>query len=1269
MADGPVFPAFLKLEYQRDDTAKSTFLAELSSVLDDGKRKFKEFSDEAQTQLGEALSVKRNNFGSLDLGVDQLKAAAAAQSARATAAREIATATALAAKEEQDYSSKARLAVAASQALAIEEEKAAAAALAHAQAAEQVQERLNRQASATDLVVAASRRGTTESGNVINGIRAQRVAFTQLGQQLQDVVVQTQMGTNATTIFVQQVPQMAFALSGLAESTNKTYSTIGKFATFLSGGWGAAIFGATAILAPLAARIFDVGNAEEDAKGKTYDFSQGLNVLELSAGNAASAMAQLAQEMRNAIAVQGDFLRTKANVAQQSVGELKGLLTSEESEMAALEKRFNSLNPFSRLSPNEAYRLGALKENVGKLRDALKNAQDAADSADVALAQQSALERTDPRLAVTGKYNRSVGALTDRLKASQKDPVGAQVAGTFLSKEQYEAQFEALTRQRNAALDQLKEERKTGHRPKGLNVAERAFRSTEFGEDAAKKIENIRDSFADIPPEVEKANRASRELDDIITDLEHRKPKGFEALVESARDLKQTLPDQATAKAMSDIARDSERRIQLQDLLSQGRDAEAAALQEIWQQEQKLPPLDAQRRAEILAITKAEQDHIEALQKAKIIQDAYLDATRSVRSEVEAILGGYGKLSNLKGIFQQLQGRVLTENLFGDVFRDMDKWVKEKTGIGSSVDMMAKETERAGSAAGTMADTVLRAANRIDGIGSTSALSSVSPAAIADAWRTKSLQTPRLLASNNNEIVVSHAPLPSSANRTVNDMTPERYFETLSAKLTKPLIDALGEILGPSLAKTLGGPLTGALEGYLTTGTGFGAVLGGLKDLSGLPESLSSSLSNMFKGAQTGNMVAGIGNSLGIHLSGTGSQIGGAIGSFIPGGQVIGSIVGGLLGKIFSGTKGGYAIATNNNVTSGGDSKQSSASSSLADTLQQSVNKIAQAFGVSVGNYSVSIGTRSSGYIHVDDRNTTSVSEGGSWIKNAGSHALYNGKNADDAMRAAILGALQDGAIKGIHEGALHLLQAGKDLDAQLQKALDFENVFKELKAYEDPVGAALDTLDARFSKLKATFDEAGATAVDYAALEKLYGIERAKAVQDANNQIIGSLKDLMSQLTVNSSTRSLRDRESAAIAAYNPLEARVKAGDVTAYDDYAKAAQDLLAIERELKGSTKAYFDVEDHIKSITQGTINAATQVADAAANRDSPFTSTGTTATNDNASVTSAISNQTDVLSTQLAAANDNLASLLKQNSALSAAIAKALAATSYASRGNF
>ncbi|MEK0123186.1 hypothetical protein WKI10_18515, partial [Bordetella pertussis] len=81
--------------------------------------------------------------------------------------------------------------------------------------------------------------------------------------------------------------------------------------------------------------------------------------------------------------------------------------------------------------------------------------------------------------------------------------------------------------------------------------------------------------------------------------------------------------------------------------------------------------LTEDRRREVLGITEAEQRHIEALQRVQQMQSAYLDATRSIRSEVEAILGGYGKISNLKGIFQQLQGRVLTEQIFGDVFRDM----------------------------------------------------------------------------------------------------------------------------------------------------------------------------------------------------------------------------------------------------------------------------------------------------------------------------------------------------------------------------------------------------------------------------------------------------------------------------------------------------------------------------------------------------------------------------------------------------------------------
>ena len=83
-----------------------------------------------------------------------------------------------------------------------------------------------------------TRSGYTEELNrrtkVGDAQQASRVAFVQLGQQMQDVVIQAQLGTNAMTIFAQQVPQAAFALTGLADSANATQRRIGAIATFTS---------------------------------------------------------------------------------------------------------------------------------------------------------------------------------------------------------------------------------------------------------------------------------------------------------------------------------------------------------------------------------------------------------------------------------------------------------------------------------------------------------------------------------------------------------------------------------------------------------------------------------------------------------------------------------------------------------------------------------------------------------------------------------------------------------------------------------------------------------------------------------------------------------------------------------------------------------------------------------------------------------------------------------------------------------------------------
>ena len=1225
--------------------------------------------------------------------------------------------------------------------------------------------------------IRVTKRGTTESGNVINGIRAQRFAFIQLGQQMQDVVVQTQSGTSAVTIFTQQVPQMAFALSGLADSTNKTYAKVGQFATFLSGVGGAAIFGATALLAPLIARMIDFGDEADDAKGKTYDFAKSLDIMQISAGNGAEAMRQLAEATRGAIAVQGDFLNNQATIANQSVESLQALIQKEQAELADLRRRFNDHTPITGgLSPSDAWRMGALEQNAPKLQASLASAQQAKINAEIAVSQRRVNDSLDAGTAATHAYEVEVGKLNERLRTSNDDPVGAQLSGVFISQKGYEAEYARITKIKNAAIKAAQDAKKAsdpdrtandvgtmkallkqlfgagtyigdnskhskytvdgkisdhyGPNPRALDFVpqggmgkyskaeaeqmlkdagvdiRRNDRGTEqffgpgdkghsnhfhvawqggapdpdkvaaaaqkaqqaldqFGARAGESIQRVNERFNEQPRLIDSAAAATRDLDATIAELSTKKPPNFEALIASALDAKSVIQD-ALVRPFRQMREEAERRAAVDNLLSQGRDAEARATEQIYQLERQIGPLTAERKNEVLGIAKAEQAHVEALQRAQEVQSAYLDATRSVRSEVEAILGGYGKISNFKQIFQQLRGKILAEQLFGDVFRDMDKWVKEKTGIGSSVDAMGKEVDRASAAIGNLADVMTAGASRIAGgptMGVTAGASGIIGQTIGAgvSWPAGPYTTPPLLAgpgvaNDNAEIVVNGkkpAPAVPSAN-TIAGMTPERYAAMLNASLAKPLLSGFDKIFGTKFLKGIAGPIGGALEGFMTTGTGFGAVLGGLKDLKGLPQGLSDALGKAFKGAQTGAAVSGIGNALGIKMSTIGAQAGGALGSLlpIPGGDIIGSIAGGLLGALFSKKPHGSGSVTNSSVgVQANDNEVKSSLDSFGTSVQSAITNIADKLGAEIGNYSVGIG-RYKDYYQVSSSGSDPNLGKAHYSRDNPGTSLYDGLDAEEAMRAAIKNAIADGAIQGVRASTQVLLKAGKDIEAQIQKAVDFEGVFKTLKQHDDPVGAALDELDAKFKRLQGIFKEAGASTAEYADLERLYGIERADAVKQANAQIVASLKSLYDEITVGNDAYSLRDRKAQALATYQPLEARVKAGDTSAYDDYATAARQLLDIERQMSGSQGDYFALVDEIKTLTKGKIDSATVTADASANRDSPFTKTGTATApaNDNASITSALDGLgirlIDGLGIKLDAVNQNLGALILQ-----------------------
>jgi hypothetical protein len=239
--------------------------------------------------------------------------------------------------------------------------------------------------------------------------------------------------------------------------------------------------------------------------------------------------------------------------------------------------------------------------------------------------------------------------------------------------------------------------------------------------------------------------------------------------------------------------------------------------------------------------------------------------------------------------------------------------------------------------------------------------------------------------------------------------------------------------------------------------------------------------------------------------------------------------------------------------------------------------------------------------------------------------------------------AIRDGAIKGIRASTGRLLQAGQDAERALQDALSFEGVFTRLARHKDPVGAAMDDLDKEFGRLKGLFQKAGASHQEWLDLEELYWIERDDLLERAMEREMGALRGFLTDLTIGNSALSLRDRKSAALAAFDPLAARVEAGDASAYDDFVDAARALLDIERQLSGSQSGYFQLLDRVTGLTQGALDGGAGMN--FADRDSPFGPRG--GYNEGAGIVAGISgtnNLLEYLLSEAAATNQNLGTLI-------------------------
>ena len=763
----------------------------------------------------------------------------------------------------------------------------------------------------------------------------------------------------------------------------------------------------------------------------------------------------------------------------------------------------------------------------------------------------------------------------------------------------------------------------------------------QFGNTTAESILRINERFDEQPRLVDQTSAATRQLDRIIAELsakmeelpeDHPLRDVFKDMQHDAEEAKYVVED-ALLRPFRDLEESAMRRVQIGDLLASGREAEAQTLETIWRYEEQNTDLTNEQKDAIREIVDWENARIRAQERQRDLLDAQVGIARGLKGDLTDLLSGrkVDLLGNLKQGIADLQGARLFDRIFGDAFEQMEAQLsnspiaKANRDYATAVDKTVTQSDILQSELGELAQTV-----------------SAANTAIRSGMTFDEAFAP--FAANDNTITVTGE---REKPTRIAELSIAQIADKSAAAIVRPLLMGFEDVLGTKFMMGLSEVMEGALSGYIRGGVP-GGILGGARglvfgsgpDLFGkeLTEKLLGGFDKALGGAQTGTFTAGIGKALGLNMSTTGSQIGGAIGSFIPipGGEILGSIAGGLLGGLFK--KKPYGTAVLNgldgmSVRGRGDGSEAGASS-LGGAVQDSLATILDALDAELGSFAVSIGTYKDRF-RVSTRGSSGKLGGykGSAAQNEARYGLYDFATEGEAIAFAIADAIKDGAIKGLSAAEKRLLN-NSDVEKAVQDILDFRSVFDRLKQKKDPVQYELDKLNDEFDRLKSLFDRAGASVAEYAQLEELYALERKDILQQTNEDLLVSMRGLLNDLTVNNPALSLRTRQDTALAEYNELKSRVQSGDTSAYDDFADIARTLLEIERQIYGSTKGYYDrlteVTDIARSRVEGESNVQMLPVPQAETR-SPF--------DDAPAITNAVERQTGELSSHIAALNEN------------------------------
>lgn len=708
------------------------------------------------------------------------------------------------------------------------------------------------------------------------------------------------------------------------------------------------------------------------------------------------------------------------------------------------------------------------------------------------------------------------------------------------------------------------------------------IRDTREAQKAAQSFSESRrdilDRYADAPTELTKAA-------DAINDLQRKVGQFIEGTNGKLQIYSQAQADEdaryileGVRRPLQEAADELERFKGISQFRLEGGDQIADVLERALDYQDRIGKLS---REEFDTLIRQEEEHrrINSLlgQRERLVQPL-VDQARTLKSEFEDLLvnlPGQGD-DAIKDFFKNIQNAArrqlsarITEALFGDIEGKMQDLIGgNKSGVDAAYEFLARHAKNTGEGlerfvgktdnASTALERLAAAADNASGtLGAGAKIGSVGGSAansFAAAANGAADFGSVLAGMDFSDILSGNA-----------GVQPDGTIVVTGRRSTAPgqggFGDAISGVLGGDFS-ALGRQLNGFID------KAFGA-------------GVSKALGGAFAGMGTGSMASDLLDAIGIKQSGTGATIGGAIGGAIGGpiGGAIGGAIGGTIGGLFKGNRTANAVLTGPDSMSigGKDTKNYDQASELGSSVLDGLASIADQLNATIGSFQTTIGVRG-GEVRVNADGTSLKKKNG---------AIGFGDDTQAAIAYAIGDAIADGAIQGLSAASERILksQASRDLQKAIEKVVAIESIPRELKRLKDPVGYAIDELNAEFVKLIGYLKEGGATAQQFAEAEELYNLKRQDAIESASQVSVDAISQFLEDMIAGpSSPLHKRTVYNNAEATFSDLSARVNAGEAVDQDALLDAARNFQDASRSLYGSSQDFFADFDSIYSLLE-------------------------------------------------------------------------------------